>query len=348
MDVGAWLRSLDLGQYEQVFRDNAIDPTLLPTLTAEDLREIGVTPLGHRKRLLEAIAALREDSARQGVPAPNTFSRPLPTSPDEQAERRQITVMFVDLVGSTALASRLDPEEMRELIRSFQDRVAGNVARFDGHLAKFMGDGALAYFGWPQAHEDDAERAARAGLSVVAAIADLRTPSGEALAARAGIATGLVVVGDLIGRGEARERAVVGEAPNLAARLQAVAKPGTVVVDEPTRQLLNGVFEIDGLGPTPLKGIAEPVGAFTLGAEKVAPSRFDAHSAAVRPLVGRESELGLLVQRWRQARAGEGQGVLLLGEAGIGKSRIVRALTDALQAEDHVCLRYQGSPLHTD
>jgi class 3 adenylate cyclase len=339
VDVGAWLRSLGLGQFEQAFRDNDIDSALLPTLTAEDLREIGISSLGHRKRLLTAIAALGDGDALQ---APRTQAA------DEQAERRQLTVMFIDLVGSTALASRLDPEEMRELIRGFQDRVAGQITRLGGHLAKFMGDGVLAYFGWPQAHEDDAERAARAGLGVVAAVTNLRTPSGEALAARVGIATGLVVVGDLIGREEARERAVVGSAPNLAARLQALAEPGTVVIDKTTRQLLSGLFKVENLGPTRLKGIAEPVGAFVLVAETIGTSRFEAHSPTIRPLVGWESELALLLQRWRHARVGEGQAVLLLGEAGIGKSRIVRALTDALHEDDFISLRYQDSPLHTD
>ncbi len=330
MDIGTWLRGLGLGQYEQAFRDNDIDGDVLPDLTADDLSGIGVVSIGHRRKLLAAIAALRT------------------ASPSPEAERRLLTVIFMDLVGSTALASQLDPEEMREVIRSFQDRVAGEIARFDGHLAKFMGDGALAYFGWPQAHEDDPERAARAGLSVVAAVAALRTPSGAALAARAGVATGLVVVGDLVERGEARERGVVGEAPNLAARLQTLAEPGCAVIDTATRKLVGDLFELKDLGATRLKGIAEPVSAFMLAGEKASPSRFEARSAAVRPIVGRETELGLLLQRWRQARAGEGQGVLLLGEAGVGKSRIVRAFTDALREEDPICLRYQASPLHSD
>ncbi|MCW2239356.1 AAA family ATPase [Azospirillum canadense] len=348
MDVETWLRSLGLGQYEQAFRDNDIDEAVLITLTAEDLQEIGVASLGHRKRLLMAIAALAGAHDAEGSPPLGASAqRPLAVA-KEQAERRQLTVMFVDLVGSTALACRLDPEEMRELIRAYQDRVAGAVARFDGHLAKFMGDGVLAYFGWPRAYEDDAERAVRTGLCVTAAVAGLSTPSGETLAARVGLATGLVVVGDLIGCGEARERHVVGEAPNRAARLQAMAKPGSVVIDEPTRRLVNGLFEVEDLGPTRLKGVAEPVSAFTLLIEKVGMCRFDARSAIVRPLVGREIELGLLLQRWHQARAGAGQAILLIGEAGIGKSRMVRALMDAVHEDDHVCLRYQGSPLHTD
>ncbi|WP_046863745.1 ATP-binding protein [Microvirga massiliensis] len=350
MDLAVWLNSLGLGQYEQAFRDNDIDVALLSTLTAEDLRDIGVASLGHRKRLLAAIAALGEASGPTTFSPPNPVSHTLRETPDveEHAERRQLTVMFVDLVGSTALAASLDPEKMGELIRAYQDRVAGEVARFDGYVAKFMGDGVLVYFGWPQAHEDDAERAARAGLSVVATVPDLVTPSGAALAARAGIATGLVVVGDLVGRGEARERMVVGEAPNLAARLQALATPGGVVIDERTARLVSGLFEVEDIGSAMLKGIAEPVSLHRLVAEKIGTSRFDARSNTIRPLVGREIELALLLQRWRQARAGEGQGILLLGEAGIGKSRIVRALVDILQEKDYVCLRYQASPLHTD
>jgi class 3 adenylate cyclase len=238
VDVAAWLATLGLARYEQAFRDNDIDVSLLPTLSADDLEKIGVASLGHRKRLLAAIALLNaagDSGADLPLPAP-----PPPVSADvaEQAERRQLSVMFVDLVGSTALASGLDPEEMRELIRAYQQRVAREIARFDGHVAKFMGDGVLAYFGWPQAHEDDAERAVRAALAVTAAVGGLVTPSCERLTARAGISTGLVVVGDLVGSGEARERAVVGEAPNLAARLQSLAGPGGVVIDVATRRLV--------------------------------------------------------------------------------------------------------------
>jgi class 3 adenylate cyclase len=269
-------------------------------------------------------------------------------SADEQAERRQLTVMFVDLAGSTALASGLDPEETRELIRAYQQRVTREIARFDGHVAKFMGDGVLAYFGWPQAHEDDAERAVRAALAATAAVGGLVTPSGERLAARAGIATGLVVVGDLVGSGEAREHAVVGEAPNLAARLQSLAGPGGAVIDVATRRLVRELFEVEGLGPTVLKGIAEPADTCRLLGERIDKSRFDARSTILRPLVGREAELALLLQRWRQARGGEGQGVLLVGEAGIGKSRLMRALVDAVREEEPACQCYQGWPLHAD
>ena len=280
---------------------------------------------------------------------PLTTSRKAePKHPASSAERRHLTVMFCDLVGSTALATRLDPEEMRDILRSYQNAVAGEVARFDGHLAKFMGDGVLAYFGWPRAHEDDAERAVRASLAAVEAVSRLQTPAGGALAARVGIATGLVVVGDLVGDGGAQEEAVVGETPNLAARLQGVAEPGAVVISEATRRLLGDLFELDDLGPQDLRGIERPCRAFRVLREDEAESRFDARQRrALLPMIGRDQELALLLERWRQAVAGEGQFLLLSGEAGIGKSRITRALRDTLASEPHIRIRWQCSPYHT-
>ena len=244
--------------------------------------------------------------------------------------------MFVDLVGSTALSARLDPEDMREVIRAYQNAVAGEVARFEGHVAKFMGDGVLAYFGYPKAHEDEAERAVRAGLAVTAVIGRLSDPAGEALAARVAIATGLVVVGDLVGEGGAQEQAVVGDTPNLAARLQGVAPQGQVVIADATRRLLGAGFELADLGEHEFKGISGPVPAFAVTGERPVESRFEAMSGpSLLPMVGRDQELALLLERWAQAKAGEGQGVLLAAEAGIGKSRITRALLDALAEEPH-------------
>jgi class 3 adenylate cyclase len=248
MDVGAWLRGLGLGQYEQAFRDHDIDAGLLPTLTADDLREFGVASLGHRKRLLAAISTLAGPAGLQPSPAPLLVPTPPPTSAVPQAERRQLTIMFVDLVGSTALSARLDPEELRAMMRSYQDACAAAITRFEGHVAKFLGDGILAYFGWPVAHEDTAERAVHAGLEIVDAVPSLAASAGEPLAARVGIATGLAVVGDILGAGAAREEAVVGEVPNLAARLQQLAEPGTVVVADGTRRLLGGMFHLVDLG----------------------------------------------------------------------------------------------------
>src|SRR3954449_10375582 len=341
MDVGAWLHGLDLGQYEQAFRDNDVDADLLAKLTAEDLRDIGITSVGHRRRLLEAIAALRAGAAPPGE-APE---------PAVGAERRQLTVMFVDLVGSTALSARLDPEEMRELLRAYQNLVAGEVTRFEGHVAKYMGDGVLAYFGWPTAHEDAAERAVRAALAVAAAVPGIATPAGEPLAARIGIATGPVVVGELIGSGEAREREVVGETPNLAARLQALAEPGAVVVAEGTRRLVGGLFALRNLGALALKGFAQPLCAFAVAGEGAAEGRFEAMHAGggeLTPLVGRDHELALLLDRWQRAREGEGQVVLLSGEAGIGKSRLIRNLRERLAGRPHTWLSQFCSPYHAN
>ena len=336
MDISAWLRELGLERYEQAFRKGEIDLAIVPELTDADLKELGI-PLGPRKQLLKAISALATGSEPASVP-----KRP-------EAERRQLTVMFVDLVGSTALSARLDPEDMREVIRAYQNTVAGEIGRLEGHVAKFMGDGVLAYFGWPRAHEDEAERAVRAGLALTEAIGRLETPTGEALAARVGIATGLVVVGDLIGEGAAQEEAVVGETPNLSARLQQLAEPGQIMIAEGTRRLVGDVFDLADLGARHVKGIAEPVIAFVVVGERPLESRFEAHSGpALRPMVGRDQELALVLERWAQAKMREGQCVLLVGEAGIGKSRIGRALLDALAEERHFRVRYQCSPYHTD
>ncbi len=343
-DLSAWLASLGLERYAATFAENAIDHSLLPTLTADDLKELGVTALGHRKTLLAAIAALAEAPAS----SPSAPTAPTATPPSSAAERRQLTVMFVDLVGSTALSAQLDPEEMGAVLRGYQNAVAGEIARFEGHVAKFMGDGVLAYFGWPVAHEDEAERAVRAGLAILAAVS--RLAGGDApLACRIGLATGLVVVGELIGEGAAQEQTVVGETPNLAARLQALANPGQLVVAEATRRLLGDIFEVAELGRHAVKGIDRPVEAFAVTGERPAESRFVARSGPdLLPIVGRDQELALLVERWRQALAGEGQLVLLSGEAGIGKSRITAALLEALAAEPHLNMRYQCSPYHSD
>jgi len=261
MDIVVWLRSLGLGRYEAAFRDNEIDETVLPNLTAEDLKDLGVSVVGHRRKLLDAIAALRTDEGAKTPPSHEAITNSATTvSPEDRAERRQVTVMFSDLVGSTALSARMDPEDLREVISAYQKRVADTVGRFGGFVANYMGDGALVYFGYPQAHEDDAERAVRAGLELVAAVSRLKTHA--ALQTRVGIATGLVVVGDLIGSGASQEQAIVGETPNLAARLQGVAEPNSVVIAESTRKLMGNLFELEDLGAKNLRGVKGTVRAW--------------------------------------------------------------------------------------
>ena len=346
MDVGGWLRRLGLEQYEAAFRENKIDDTVLPSLTAEDLKDLGVGFVGHRRKLLDAIAALR---AQASAPTPPLSDAPLAIdkAAKDTAERRQVTVMFSDLVGSTALSARMDPEDLREVISAYQKCVAETVRRCGGFVAKYMGDGVLIYFGYPQAHEDDAERAVRAGLQLIAAVTALKSP--VSLQTRVGIATGLVVVGDLIGSGEAQEHGIIGETPNLAARLQGVAEPNMVVIAEGTRRLLGNLFEFEDLGAKDLKGIAGPVRAWAALRASSAEGRFEAlHTAGLTALVGREEELELLLRRWSRAKSGEGQVVLLSGEAGIGKSRLTAALLERLSGEAHTRLRYFCSPQHTD
>ncbi|MGA8921964.1 MAG: AAA family ATPase, partial [Candidatus Dormiibacterota bacterium] len=345
MDLGGWLRSLGLERYEAAFRENEIDETVLPNLTAEDLKELGVAALGHRRKLLDAIATLHADTNASPavIPGPTAVD----TSPQDRAERRQVTVMFSDLVGSTALSARMDPEDLREVISAYQKSVAETVQRFGGFVAKYMGDGVLIYFGYPQAHEDDADRAVRAGLEVIAAVSALKSP--VPLQTRVGIATGMVVVGDLIGSGEAQERGIVGETPNLAARLQGIAEPNMVVIADGTRQLIGDLFELQYLGSKDLKGIAGPVRGWAALRPGSAEGRFEAlHGSGLTALVGREEELELLLRRWSKAKTGEGQVVLLSGEAGIGKSRLTAALLEHLAEEPHTRLRYFCSPQHTD
>jgi class 3 adenylate cyclase/predicted ATPase len=347
LDITVWLRGLGLERYAGAFAEHAIDAEVLPQLTEADLEKLGVL-LGHRKKLLKAIGELVDGGVGLAPLAPVTPSV-APTAASREAERRHLTVLFCDLVGSTALSGQLDPEAMRNVITRYQNAVASEVARFEGHIAKFMGDGVLAYFGWPMAHEDDAERAVRAGLALAAAVGRLTTPAGQALAARIGIATGLVVVGDLIGEGAAQEEAVVGETPNLAARLQAVAEPGSVVIGPATRRLVGGLFELTDLGRRRLKGFSDPLAAWRVDGEGGAEGRFEAlHGERLTPLVGREHELGILLERWTWAKDGDGQVVLLSGEPGIGKSRVIRSLIGRLADEPHTRLRYYCSPYHTN
>ena len=310
MDIAAWLEGLELESYEPAFRANAIDSSVLHSLTAEDLKDLGITLVGHRRRLLDAIATLRAEaaialaSASSGVPGPAI------------AERRQLTVMFCDLVGSTALSSQLDPEDLRDVIGAYHRAVSEIVRSFDGFVAKYMGDGILVYFGYPQAHEDDAERAVRAGLAVIEAVRQVSGP--KLLQVRVGLATGIAVVGDLIGSGSAQEQAVVGETPNLAARLQALAGSDQLVIPENTRRLVGDLFEYENLGEVEVKGLTAPVLAFHVLRESQVRSRFEALRTGETPLIGREEEAELLTRRWEQAKAGHGCVVLISAEPGIG------------------------------
>ncbi len=335
-DVADWLRKLGLEQYAARFSENGIDVATLPDLTDQDLASLGVL-LGHRRRILRAI--------RETQP---TTDPTVPSTPQDQGERRQLTVMFCDLVGSTALAARLDPEDMRAVIRAYQDCCAGAVARYDGFIAQFMGDGVLVYFGYPLAHEDDAERAVRAGQDIRAAVQRLNTPAGTTLRVHIGIATGIVVVGDLIGQGAAQERAVVGETPNLAARLQACAQPGEIVVSAATRRLLGDVFPLRALGAITLKGISMPAEAWVVEGSSLPRSRFEAaRMGSLTSFVGREREVAHLNERRDRAWRGQGQIVMISGEAGIGKSRFIAEFTERIRDTDQVRLRYQCSPYHS-
>jgi class 3 adenylate cyclase/predicted ATPase len=329
-----WLAGLGLGRYAEAFAAQAIDLDVLADLTESDLERLGL-PLGDRKRLLKAIAA--------GLPAAPATSAP--ASADE-GERRQVTILFCDLVGWTGLSTRLDPEDLREVLAAYHDACNATIARYGGFVAKLLGDGVLVYFGYPQAHEDDPERAVRAALEIVGLVPGLRPELG--LAVRVGIATGLAVVGDIIGEGAAEQRAAIGETPNLAARLQGLAAPGEIVVSPATRRLAGGVFDYAELGAQTLKGIAQPVRPWRVLGERRTESRFEAaHAERLTSFVGRDQEVGLLAERWARAKEGDGQVVLLSGEAGIGKSRVTEALRERIADEAHTRLRYQCSPHRT-
>src|SRR5512132_2289111 len=339
--IAEWLASIGLSEYAQRFAENAIDLSVLRDLTEQDLKDLGVL-LGHRRKMLRAIAEL------EGTALAPTETATEPARRDE-AERRHLTVMICDLVGSTALSARLDPEDMRAVIDAYHAACARITRTYDGFLAEFRGDGILAYFGYPVAHEDDAERTVRAALDIIAAVARLETLAAEPLTVRIGIATGVVVIGDLSREGALREHAVVGDTPNLAARLQALAAPGTVVVTASTRRLLGDLFRLRDLGLHEVKGIAEPVAAWAVEGVSDSESRFEAARAAgLTDLIDREDELDFLLERQRLAWKGEGQIVLISGEPGIGKSRLVAALAERIAGKPYTRLRYQCSPYHTN
>ena len=355
--IADWLAQAGLSKYAALFAENGIEFDILADLTEADLAGIGVV-LGDRKRLLRAIAALSPAAAAPAEPPPAPVAAvPVPAVPGpappatphpQESWRRHLTVLFCDLVGSTPMSHRMDPEDFSQIIRSFQDACTGTITRGAGYIARFMGDGILAYFGYPQAHEDDAQSAARVGLELVTKVGQLRTPDGEPLRVRVGIATGLVVVvGEAIGTGMAQEQSVVGETPNLAARLQSLAEPGTVLVADSTHQLLGDMFTYEDMALHTVKGLDEPVHVWKVLREQKNESRFDAtRSRNLTELIGRTPELRRLSEFWQSARAGHGRIALVSGEAGIGKSRVCRALLDMAADEPHYGMRYQCSPHH--
>jgi class 3 adenylate cyclase/tetratricopeptide (TPR) repeat protein len=336
-DLRDWLRLHNLEQYADALEANDIDLDVLPDLNDHDLEQLGLS-LGNRRRLLKAIAA--------GKTAAVPVSAEASSSGD--AERRQVTVMFIDMVGSTALSAKLDPELLGGVIRHYQDAVAGVIGRYGGFVAKFMGDGVLAYFGFPSAFEDAAERTVRAAIGILSEVRTIEMPDGTRVQARIGIATGLVVVGEIIGSGMAQERTIVGETPNLAARLQALAGTDCILVSESTQKLLGGLFELTHTGEHELKGFARPVPVWQVSGEASVESRFAAIRSVGLPLIGRAHEMGLMRERWHLARQGEGQIVTVIGEAGIGKSRTIEALQQELAGEAHARINLQCSPYHSD
>ena len=353
--VAAWLESLGLDRYRELFEQNAITWDVLPELNDVDLASMGIV-LGHRKQLLRAMAQLSHSGEGETVATlaiPTAQDTTPSSSSRDQAERRQLTVMFCDLVGSTALARRLDPEDVQAAIRRFLDACSEAIGRFNGYVAKYMGDGLLVYFGYPHAHEHDAERAVHAGLAVLEVVKTLphdSVPYQEfSIAARIGIATGHVIVGELMGQDIAKERSVFGETPNLAARLQALAAPNQLIVDSATKRLIGGEFELADQGTASLKGFDTPVQVWRILCSRPSASRFESYrSGRLTKFIGREHETALLVGRWREAVEGEGQVVLLCGEAGIGKSRIARSLRDRVAEERYQTIQFQCSPYHTN
>jgi predicted ATPase/class 3 adenylate cyclase len=340
LTIGEWLASISMSEYMERFAENGIDISVLGNLTDQDLKDIGVL-LGHRRKMLAAVAEF-SDAA---LPAPHSQPE---TRAQSEAERRQLTVMFCDIVGSTALSEGLDPEDYRTVIGAYRRCCAELVERNGGFVAKFIGDGVLAYFGYPHAHELDAEHSVRAALALVETVPKLTTPASAPLQVRIGIATGLVVVGDLVSASAAEEHAVVGDTPNLAARLQALAEPGTVLISSSTRRLTGGLFDYRDLDAVALKGFAGKVSAWQPLGESAVESRFEALRVRTTQLVGRGEEIDLLLRWWEQAKRGEGKVVLLAGEPGIGKSRIAETILERLSGAPHSHLRYFCSPYHQD
>ncbi len=339
MNIGAWLKNIGLPQYIEAFREQEIGPEILGDLDHAALKELGVDILGHRMMILRAI----RDTARSETPAKSG------TPSEWEAERRQLTILFCDMVGSTNISSRLDPEEFRDLIRLYHETVSDAAARAGGHVAQFLGDGSMIYFGYPHAQEDATERAVNMGLALIDALARLEPFPGGRLQTRIGIATGLVVVGDLVGRGLYEGAVVSGDAPNLAARLQAVAEPDNIVIGQRTHQLLGRSFDCQELEPMELKGIPGLTRAWRVIGPAESSNRFEAHrQQQMTPLVGRDTEMQQLLQGWAEARNGQGRAIMLRGEAGLGKSRLLRELRQQLESPKSAVIQLQCSPYFTN
>jgi len=344
----AWLDELGLSRYAEALAEQHIDFRTLDYLTDGDLKELGLS-IGHRRLMLAAIKARAATADDDLPPADNETTEPARAPAAGHAERRQLTVVFCDLVGSTPLSRRLDPEALRDVLRRYHNAVASAVIGYGGHVAKFLGDGVLAYFGWPRAFEDQAERALRASLDVIAGVEAVRLEGGHRLQARIGIASGEVVVGDLLGDSTVERETVIGETPNLAARLQGLAKPGGIVIGADTRALLGTVFELEDIGSFDLKGFDQPVPAWRVVGEAEVESRFEAaHGHVLTDLIGREHEHALIVAGWTHAVAGEGRVMLLSGEAGIGKSRIIQDFRGDLRKKSYYAVYFQCSPHHVN
>jgi class 3 adenylate cyclase len=341
--IREWLGGLGLDRHADAFEAQEIDLEALPEITDEDLKDMGL-PIGPRRKVAKAIRELDlepEAIAKSEIP-PNA-----PIGSSGEADRRQLTVMFCDLVGSTALSEKLDPEELRGVMQAYRKACSDVIGRYDGHVAQHLGDGVMVYFGWPTAHEDDAGRAVRAGLDIVAAVAALEVEA--ALAVRVGIATGLVVVGESGADEGSDAKLAVGETPNIAARVQGFAEPDTVAIAQSTRRLLGGAFARDDLGTHDARGVSGGLHVHRVLGEAEAESRFEAAAGVgLTPFVGRQSEVTQLVERWDQAKDREGQVVLLSDEPGIGKSRLIEMLRARIANESHTRLRYQCSPYHTN
>ena len=339
-DIELWLRNIGLEKYADVFARHDIDLEVAPSLSEQDLEKLGLS-LGHRRKFLAAVAKFRAGSA-QTTDHPAQADAPRPEAAG--VERRQVTVVFSDLVGSTALTSQLDPEDMDRLLQEYRKVCAAVVSRYDGHVSQYLGDGIVAFFGFPAAQEHAAERAVRAGLEIAAAVGRLKRPDGEALQSRVGIATGLVAAGTA---GVPGEQTVVGDAPNLAARLQSFAEPGCVLVGPATHRLTEAFFEYLFVGEQEVKGYRELIPMWKVLGEAAIESRFiSARTAGADPILGRERETAFLVDAWQRATHGNGHVVMLSGEAGIGKSRLLEALVEHLRDTQHRLLRAQCSPYH--